>query len=735
MRPLPMAPLLLVLALPGALLSHVARADFVINELMRRNDYWTGASYLDEDGMRQGWVELKNTGAVASSLQDWSISDDQSVPLRFVLPAVSVDPGKTVLVWLSGKNRAATGAPLHANFSWLEGGNFYLFDPQMTLADSVVETRIPVDGSFGRCSENDAPGYYYATPSPGQANNYGHIVSFVIPEDHVSLPVGQPYQLRVWPNVDVTWRSDNPKVSVSATGVLSATQDVLAPGVAPGGRAVVTATRVGTSQKASVDVTIVNWSANISSLDLTAIPEIDLVLGQDETGVYFVNHGVLYKTAAGIGAMQPVGTVPPGLSSGDLMLKTPFGFFLRSSTKIYRSSDLSTWTLEFTAQLGGLQHAFDFAYDASSQTGHVFVGEYSWADPLQEHRVYRGSYPAAGAPTWETILHFSSIAAWQADPSATEAVRHIHMVRVDPYTETLFVGTGDANEHSRIYYSKDYGTTFEILGMGDQSWRTLAMWFTGDSVYWNMDTSTPQSIWRIPRSAQQPGAGWPSLSPELASGTTAPGVRYYVSQNDAPGRFPVGVGGIFVATGATVLDAGHRVRPIDDPAFDYREKVASLANGSLWYQMFANSEQGDLVSLVAAAPEGYLRDYRSRMFGIKEQVAGAPIVQELLLVPSDSTSSISPYTQLIPLGQDPAGFIYFAGRNTAHKFFEARLRWYDDAASAPAEGPLPPPVPEVCHAVPEPSARCGLGAELLALVALMRRMKRVRSGVNRPESR
>lgn len=721
MRLLPIAPLLLVLALAGALQPRVAHANFVINEVMRRNDYLTGASFLDEDGMKQGWVELKNLGAVAVSLQDWSISNDQSEPRRFVLPDVSVEPGATALVWLSGKNRAAAGAPLHANFRWLEGGNLYLFTPQTTLADMVVDTRIPVDRSFGRCSDNNRAGFYYGTPSPGAENSSGAIVSFVIPEGHISLPVGQPYRLRVWPAVAVTWSSDNPNVSVSADGVVSASQDLLA----PGGKAIVTATSVDGSETARVDVTVVNWSANVSHLDLTAIPEINGVLGQDETGVYLLVGSVIYKTAAGIGAKQPVGTVPAGASTGSLLLKTPFGYFLRSTTKIYRSNDLSTWTLEFTTQLDGLQHAFDFAYDESSQTGHVFAGEYS-TDPLQEHRVYRGTYPAAGAPTWGTVLTFSPFAAWQADPSAKESVRHIHMVRVDPYTETVFVGTGDVNEQARIYYSGDFGTTFEILGMGDQSWRTLGMWFTPDFAYWSMDTSASQSIWRIPRPVGPPGTGWSSLSPQLASGTTGPGVRYYVSQNDSPGRFPVGVGRIFTAAAAAQLDAGNRVRPIDDPAFNNREQVAAVTNGSLWYQLFVNSEQGDLVSLVSGAPEGFRRDYRGRMFGIKEQAGGAPIVQELLLVPAPTASTISAYTQLTPIGQDPGGFIYFRGRDSAHKFFEARLRWYDALASAPAEAPLPPVAPGPCRR----NGGCGLGVELaIALPALARLRRGRRSAV------
>ena len=693
----------LVLALWFAVAPISMAGDFRINELMYRNDTWTDAGFLDEDGSREGWVELKNVGVATASLAGWSLSDDVTVVDRFVLPDVSVDAGETVIVWLSGKDRSDSASPLHTNFLVASAQDVLLFDAAGQLEDTVGGGQaVPIDHSIGRCAElAGVPGYYFATPSPGAENHYFGVVPFVFAEDHVSLTVGEPLQLRVWPDIAVTWSSDNPNVSVSATGVIEASQDALS----PDGQAVITATLAGGSWGASVNVTIVSWTANVSRAVLVPDSTADRVLAQDDTGVYFSVGLTLYKSASG-GLMedaQQVGSLPGQPSSMGRLLLTPFGNFLNVGARVYAASDLSNWTVAIEMESAGLRHMLDAYWDAASQTGYVFAGEYSSTDPSRRHKVHRGTYPNQAAPAWDIVLDFPSLADWQNDPANVDAVRHIHVVVIDPQTGDVFVGTGDANEHSRIYWSGDFGSTFELLGMGLQDWRALAIWFSDDFVYWNMDTSAPQSIWRIPRTAYLPVTGWPSITPELASGNSVPGVRYYVSENEAPGRFPVSKGEVFVETTPTVLDSTNRLRPIDDPAFDYRQEVALIDNGAQWYQGFVRSEQGDLISLVSVEPgASYRRDERARLFGIKEDVNGDPIVQELGQIEPEQTNPLSFKTQLIPKAQDLDGLVYFASVNSAHQRYRARVDWYDDAASAPAP-PTPSPLPDLCLPVPEPS--------------------------------
>jgi hypothetical protein len=647
-----------------------AGADFVINELMPRNDSWDEPAFLDEDGSKQGWIEIKNTTGSAASLLGWSLATDAAGLDRWIFPDVSVDPGASVVVWLSGKDRAQAGAALHTDFTAMRGEDCFLFDAQLGLADAIEDTSIPLDNSFGRCHDTNAPGYYYNVPSPGAENDEGGHSPFVVLEEHVSLEVGVPHTLQVWPDTEVIWESDNPSVSVSSSGVLYANQDALA----PGGRALITARLPGHTFTDAIDVTIVDWVASASTLEIAAIPDLDAVLGQDEAGIYFAIGADIYRSEDGLETRQLMGTFPITIPSSAGMLVMPFGYLIRANQSIYHSTDLSSWTLVFQTQHPGLQHAFDAYYDEGTQTGYVYAGEYSSQSPETHHQVYRGTFPSSGAPTWQTLLDFTPIADWEVDPSITTAVRHVHVVSVDPYTGHVYVATGDVNEHSRIYFSDDNGDSFQLLGMGDQSLRTLAIWFTPDYVYWNMDTTAPQSIWRVPRTAYQPGVGWS-----------------------------------------------------EDPLYDDRELVAELINGSQWYQGFALSDAGDVISLVGAAAEGELRDRRGRLFGIKEGPGGAAIVQELHSL-SDEGQWL--YRQLIPLAQDAAGFVYLRGRSTAHEFYQARLVWYDDAASVPTGGPVPPTPPAVCVTpLPEPGSLWSLAALLPALALLHQlRVRRARSG-------
>ena len=75
--------------------------DIVINEVMASN----GETIADEDGEFSDWIELYNAGQNAVDLAGWGISDDPDRPFRWVFPAVTVNPGKHLMVWASGKNR------------------------------------------------------------------------------------------------------------------------------------------------------------------------------------------------------------------------------------------------------------------------------------------------------------------------------------------------------------------------------------------------------------------------------------------------------------------------------------------------------------------------------------------------------------------------------------------------------------------------------------------------------
>jgi len=89
--------------------------------------------------------------------------------------------------------------------------------------------------------------------------------------------------------------------------------------------------------------------------------------------------------------------------------------------------------------------------------------------------------------TWKTVSFF-------------KGVRHIHCVQFDPFSKSIWLGTGDRNEESSILVSKDKGTTWTKIGFGNQSYRTISFIFTEKYVYWGSDIPTRQNyIYRYDR--------------------------------------------------------------------------------------------------------------------------------------------------------------------------------------------------------------------------------------------
>lgn len=72
-----------------------------LNEVMPADN----SVLMDEDGDYPGWVELVNKGSESIDLAGYGLSDDPRDLFKWVFPSVRVEPGGTVLVFTSGKNR------------------------------------------------------------------------------------------------------------------------------------------------------------------------------------------------------------------------------------------------------------------------------------------------------------------------------------------------------------------------------------------------------------------------------------------------------------------------------------------------------------------------------------------------------------------------------------------------------------------------------------------------------
>jgi hypothetical protein len=76
----------------------------VINEIMSSN----AETIADDDSDYSDWIELYNAGTETIELQDWGLSDNYSLPFKWVFPERSLAPGQHLLIWASGKDRKPT---------------------------------------------------------------------------------------------------------------------------------------------------------------------------------------------------------------------------------------------------------------------------------------------------------------------------------------------------------------------------------------------------------------------------------------------------------------------------------------------------------------------------------------------------------------------------------------------------------------------------------------------------
>lgn len=179
--------------------------------------------------------------------------------------------------------------------------------------------------------------------------------------------------------------------------------------------------------------------------------------------------------------------------------------------------------------------------------------------------------------------------------------RHIHVLTVDPYTGWIFIGTGDTDNESAIYVSENKGTSFLKIGGGAQVWRTLSFIFTKNYIYWNTDSDAPQYLSRVPRKALD--------------------------------KLPVNPDSI-----------------IRYPLF----------NSALW-----NTIQYGDITLMTSNVEGALYDRNRRIYGIKFNKSGDPVVYNLWEEKGDTWSS-----QLFPIGIDKDGlFQFYDTQNMKYRYF------------------------------------------------------------------
>ena len=124
-----------------------------INELMSSNK----TAVSDDDGKFSDWIELINTGSSPRRLKGVGLSDNAN-NIKYLLPDITLAPGKVLLVWASDTHASDPSKPLHAPFKLSASGEtVYLFDEHGIQRVSVTLPPLERDTSYIRV-RSDVPG-------------------------------------------------------------------------------------------------------------------------------------------------------------------------------------------------------------------------------------------------------------------------------------------------------------------------------------------------------------------------------------------------------------------------------------------------------------------------------------------------------------------------------------------------------------------------------------------------
>jgi len=130
-------------------------------------------SVEDFDGDFWAWIELVNTSNQPVDLSSFFVTNTQSLPLRYQLPSVILQPGLRRLVLFSGKD-LQQGTYIHSNFLWdRRQDEIFLYDANAQLVDFVKVPPLPFDHSWGRQVDGDSTWKAFRIPTPATPNHWG----------------------------------------------------------------------------------------------------------------------------------------------------------------------------------------------------------------------------------------------------------------------------------------------------------------------------------------------------------------------------------------------------------------------------------------------------------------------------------------------------------------------------------------------------------------------------------
>ncbi|MBI3675780.1 MAG: hypothetical protein HY243_04105 [Proteobacteria bacterium] len=132
----------------------------------------------------------------------------------------------------------------------------------------------------------------------------------------------------------------------------------------------------------------------------------------------------------------------------------------------------------------------------------IFFGEYC-ANPGRTSVPVWGSRDAGRS--WNVVHEFPA-----------GSIMHIHGVYADPFSDALWIPTGDFKNECYLYRADRDFKNVERFGDGTQVWRTVALLFERERISWVMDTQLERSrlvhmdraTGALEQGREFPGPGW-----------------------------------------------------------------------------------------------------------------------------------------------------------------------------------------------------------------------------------
>ena len=154
--------------------SGIFSQEIVINEFCASNN----SLISDSNGEYSDWIELFNKSNLDINLENYSLSDDETEPRKWLFPNIIIPVNGYILVFASGEN-LTIGNELHTNFKIKESGEtLILSDHLSNTIDISTPINLTSDHSYARISDGNTNWKISNKPTPGTSNIFfGDIIS------------------------------------------------------------------------------------------------------------------------------------------------------------------------------------------------------------------------------------------------------------------------------------------------------------------------------------------------------------------------------------------------------------------------------------------------------------------------------------------------------------------------------------------------------------------------------